>query len=228
MLLGNFSYRTANPGREIGGQYRNKFNWRKAGSCMQFYFGDHVVTNETIKSSFPNGYVPHASFILAPKAGGMSTINEVEGVGTLSGNAVKGINILSALSGSGGFATSSLSMIVQAVAALTGSGSLSGSMVLKLAMASDLAGSGNVTAALKVIAGVVGNLTGSGTVSANLRGTLTLEADITPFTELSPENLAAAVWNALCAAYNESGTFGKLVQDTEKKVDDNQALILTK
>jgi hypothetical protein len=38
-----------------------------------------------------------------------------------------------------------------------------------------------------------------------------LEGHITPFTTLSPENLAAAVWNALAAEYNATGSFGEIL-----------------
>jgi hypothetical protein len=35
-----------------------------------------------------------------------------------------------------------------------------------------------------------------------------LQGSITPYTELSPQTLAAEVWSASAAAYNESGTMG--------------------
>lgn len=38
-----------------------------------------------------------------------------------------------------------------------------------------------------------------------------IELHISPFTTLSPENLAAAVWNALAAAYNSPGSFGEIL-----------------
>jgi hypothetical protein len=34
-------------------------------------------------------------------------------------------------------------------------------------------------------------------------------ANVTPFTDLSPENLATAVWNALAASYDDGGTMGE-------------------
>lgn len=41
----------------------------------------------------------------------------------------------------------------------------------------------------------------------------------------SAEDNAAAVWNALVASFNTTGTFGNLVIKIEKKADDTQALI---
>lgn len=75
-------------------------------------------------------------------------------------------------------------------------------------MASDLAGSGDLTAALSLIAFVVSELTGSGTTGGTLRGDVGLSADISSSSTLSPENLAAAVWNSIAASFNTAGTMG--------------------
>ncbi len=40
-----------------------------------------------------------------------------------------------------------------------------------------------------------------------------LAGDITPFTELSPESLASAVWNANAAQFNAVGSMGEKVND---------------
>jgi hypothetical protein len=44
--------------------------------------------------------------------------------------------------------------------------------------------------------------------SADLRGRLSMDGSWTPFSELSPENLAAAVWDAVASANNDAGTMG--------------------
>jgi hypothetical protein len=44
--------------------------------------------------------------------------------------------------------------------------------------------------------------------NGTIRATGSLAGDITPFTELSPQSLAAAVWQALATTYNDSGTMG--------------------
>jgi hypothetical protein len=46
------------------------------------------------------------------------------------------------------------------------------------------------------------------TTQATPRATGTLEGAVTPFTELSPQNLAAAVWRAIATDFNDSGTMG--------------------
>ena len=79
-------------------------------------------------------------------------------------------------------------------------------------MAAALYGTGNATATLTGTGtlGAIAFSTGESTI------TLTAEADITalgymtgemsPFTPLSPEGLAKAVWDSLASEYNTSGT----------------------
>lgn len=61
--------------------------------------------------------------------------------------------------------------------------------------------------------GALAGMFASGAIVTSSEGTLTaygaLSGDITPFTELSPEGLAAAVWNSLLADYQAVGTAGK-------------------
>lgn len=45
-------------------------------------------------------------------------------------------------------------------------------------------------------------------LSATIKALGELAGDITPFTELSPQSLSAAVWNALTSQYAEAGSFG--------------------
>jgi hypothetical protein len=60
-------------------------------------------------------------------------------------------------------------------------------------------------------------LAGIGTIEltgiSDLRGKLSLSGEWTPYTTLSPENLAAAVWNAVAASYNTSGSMGEKLND---------------
>jgi uncharacterized phage-associated protein len=48
---------------------------------------------------------------------------------------------------------------------------------------------------------------------SNLTGIGSVSADISPFTELSPESLAAAVLNALLAEYNQTGSVGEALNN---------------
>lgn len=178
MLLGNYSIHNANPGKEIGG-YLNPFAQMKAGTMQGFYSGDAEVTGQTDKSAWNNGYIPPYSWMLSPKAGGISSVNNLVGTGTLTITSLaQGKALGSTLTGVGTVSTANLSLVTSMAATIASSGTLSASMVGVVNMACSLAGTGNITAALGVLAFCVASLSGSGTVTSNLKGKSWMEADI--------------------------------------------------
>ena len=253
MLLGNYNVFNLNSGRNVGG-ITDPTRWRTSAALMNFYTGEHYKTGETEKASFSNGYNPPYSWLLAPKSGGIASTLRISGSGSVTLNLAAGKNIEAALSGSGSL-TAGLDLIISLAAALSGTGSISSAALnAPLQIAATLAGSGSVTAQLNALGNLVAALSGMGEIDADIYALANLDADITPFTILSPENLAASVWNSVASEFNNSGTMGEkmndagsagnpwsadpstnnnpntmgeLVQRTEKKVDDNQALIIT-
>lgn len=63
-------------------------------------------------------------------------------------------------------------------------------------------------------------ITGSG----DLRGRLSMSGSWTPFSELSPESLAAAVWDAVASANNDAGTMGQKLNSAASGGVDLNAL----
>ena len=61
---------------------------------------------------------------------------------------------------------------------------------------------------LGALAGVFGNVTVTIAANGTIRAIGNLSGAITPYTELSPQNLAAAVWEAIALDYNATGTMG--------------------
>ena len=212
MLLGNFSIRNANPGREIGGP-SNPSQWLKGGTLATFYASEAAITGETNKSAIPNGYVPPYSLVLSPKAGGLASIGNIAGIATVLANATKGQSLGATIAGLSDFSNAPISLIVQAAATLAASGALNTpALVGTVALAVDIAGAGDLNGALGSIAFVVASITGTGAIAApDLNEIAELSAEISPFTVLSPESLAAAVWNALAADFQDAGTMGEKV-----------------
>jgi hypothetical protein len=68
-------------------------------------------------------------------------------------------------------------------------------------------------ATLGALAGVFGNVTVTIAADGTIRAIGNLSGAITPYTELSPQNLAAAVWEALASAYNAPGSMGEKLND---------------
>jgi hypothetical protein len=214
VLIANYSYVNNLCGHNHSG-VTNPLKWIRP-HVMRGYFtyADEGPNDEQIRrDSFPTGTNPPYSLIMGDKGALLVSSNTTNGVGALTGNAAMGRAIAATIDGTGSI-TSNLSLIIQlACSDLNGIGGLSASMSGIVQMASTLAGTGNITASLQLISYVVCNMSGSGAVTANLRGTASLEADITPFTTLSPENLAASVWNSLAASFNSAGTMGEKMND---------------
>lgn len=120
------------------------------------------------------------------------------------------------LTGSGGITSAIGGLIVQLVAAITGSGTVTNADVKAfLAAVASLTGTGGVSSAAATgLGALLAALTGDGTATGSTAtGIGELEADIVAYGDLTPEGLRDAVWNALAASYNESGTMGEKMND---------------
>lgn len=175
-------------------------------------FQNDGLQSQIIRDSFPTGTNAPYSYVMGDKGALLTTTTTINGVGEIAGAMALGRACEASLSGSSTM-EGNLSLVVQLACDLLGSTTLTASQSGLIQMASSLAGSGEITASLNLLASVVCSMTGSSTMAANLRGTLSLEADLTPFTELSPENLSAAVWNSLAASFNTAGTMGEKMND---------------
>jgi hypothetical protein len=167
-------------------------------------------------ASTPRGTQPPYSWVRSKKSGDMATYNALRGSGEPSLNTIQLGKALSAgLTGSGTVSSASLSLIVQFLADLVGSGDMDGSLQAILSMSADLAGSGDLDGALGLIAWMLADLSGEGGADgSNLRGTARLEADITVTGgNLTAGQCAAAVWQAIASQYEEPGTMGKKLND---------------
>lgn len=148
------------------------------------------------KSSWPvDGTEPPYSVYMAQKSGGIAVTGErISGVGDISNaNAIAARLSTATLLGSGTL-DADLSQIVQGAATLAGVGTVSADLTAVAIMQSALSGSGSVTnAQASATIPITAGLNGSCSLSPELKGYGRLNADITPFTELSPENLAAQI-----------------------------------
>jgi hypothetical protein len=164
------------------------------------------------QSSSPEGY-QFQSFKLAQKSGGISSINNISGTGTISPlNLAGGLNGVAALTGSGdlagttvglgvitsgltgsGSTTADITGKLEAAADLTGSGSITtADMIAAIAASADLSGSGSVSAAITGKLEAAADLTGSGSVSASIAGAINASADLT-----GSGSITSATLNAL-------------------------------
>ena len=174
--------------------------WRN----VAYFAGEQV--EET--SSVPEGAFPGAAIIPPLVSGGMSAANNATDISaTAAGNVLAGGPVEGAAS-----ATFSQTGGLALQVTLAGDGTItvsqSGSVALTIALAGNGTASITGTGGLSMIVPFDGAAAFALTGAANLKGNLALSGDITPFTELSPQNLADAVWSALSAGYVTTGTMG--------------------
>ena len=218
MLTRNGLNLSGNPNRFLGAAsvlVVNRANWGTNGSIRNIWAGQAtVIGGNSIAdtAAYPNGHEPPSSFVMAPKGGGLSCYNNIEGEGDLDITSLTmGVALSSNLTGSGTISSSTLSLIVQLAAAITGDGSLTANMQAVAALTAALSGSGDVTASnLSLIVSLLAALTGAGDLTATLRGTANMEADIVVTGDvLSTANVASAIWGVAASLYNAADTMGQ-------------------
>ena len=206
MLLGNYNVFNKNPGRAIGGP-TDPTIWYKGGTAMRFYVGDHVISGQTDKSSFADGYRPPYTWILAPKAGALSSHRQTQV--TFSETA----SLAGGLPASG---STTITFTETATGGLIVSGSGSASItfdatgtILSIAAGS---GSASITLSGSALIGALAGLAGTGSITLTPTATIYaigyLAGISTSETEFSAAALASAVWDALLADHAISGSMG--------------------
>jgi hypothetical protein len=165
-------------------------------------------------SSVPEGTFPGPVSILPPLVGGgMCAANNASDITlTTAGSLLSG----GPMDGTAGMVfdqTGGLSLQVQLIGDSTFALTTSGGLALTIALAGD--GTATITGAggLSMVVPVAGNAAVALTTAADLKGNLSLAGNITPFTELSPEGLAAAVWSAAATSNNVAGSMGEKLND---------------
>ena len=101
-----------------------------------------------------------------------------------------------------GIYTENISVTMHGLSSLIGRASIAGNIT------SNIQGIGALTANIKAIANLVIAINAIGSLESNIKASANISADITPFTELSPESLAANVWNSIATDFNKTGTMG--------------------
>lgn len=171
-------------------------------------FADH--------SAIPVGYIPPYSFALPKKSGGLASLKTLTATLTeTDAQLALGINLDAGLSASFTEVDAILALIVALEAQLSATGSFTDAqLAIILLLESQLSASGTFTQAqLNNILGLVAQLSATMTVTNSITNLVNLSADIGGPTELSPEGLANAVWNAVAADNNDAGTMGEKLND---------------
>lgn len=206
-LLGNHSVLNKNPGRALGGSTvsETRAQWSKLGPIAGRFTGS---AGYSAKENVPTGYLPPYTYGLPRASGGLSAFNMALGTSVAAANGAMGVAAAGSLAGVGTL-TATGALIVSASGALTGTGAATGAILAALAAVGAAAGSCVVVGATTALGWATGAASGVATLAATRYATGELAGDITPFTELSPQNLATAVWAAVAAQNNDAGSMGE-------------------
>lgn len=186
-------------------------------------FNQHASDTRLKTASSPDGY-DVKGLVPARTAGSMSALTkflETTGAGSLlQGGPMEGSGSLSWTTPDGSL---SLTTSMTGTATITFAGNNSD---LKLVIGMDGTGSISIAGAggLSLIVPFDGTGTFGITGAGDLRGNLSMAGGWTPFSELSPEGLAAAVWGSLAASNNEAGTMGNKLNSAASGGVDYSAL----
>jgi len=212
-LLGNYSVYDKMPLKFTSGagvQNGARGNFAESGRVRNRMMQSQTTSADEYYA-LPNGGYPTLTWFIPQKAGQIGSSNQIYGSGIPTATLAGGLAAASTLTGSGTISDGGLSLIADLIASLTGAGDISppANLIAILNLYSDqLTGAGAVAATLTAYASVQADLTGTGTLSLTPYAIGELAADITGESVLSPQSLAAAVWSALAAQYNEAGTMG--------------------
>lgn len=172
-------------------------------------------------AGIPSGHLAPSAWVLPYKPGAMSSFTQC--VVTLTPGALNlaaGVN----LDGTSTFTFTLGPSDGQLVASAVGASSISFSSAASLAGALSAQGEASFSftvpsTTLGAIVDAQGNAPIAWSLSATPRAIGNLSGDITPFTELSPQSLADAVWSAVANAYTASGSMGALLNSAGAAAD---------
>lgn len=148
-------------------------------------------------AAVPNGNRHPSAWVMPRKAGGLASHNEAVGsVPDAALTLAAGRNIAGQADGATTAAAATLQLVVSLLGTSAGAALAEGNARAALALAATAAGSAAGEAIINALAWAVGEAAGSSTATLTRYATGRLAGSITPFTELSPQNLAAAVMAA--------------------------------
>ena len=215
-LIGNYTVYDKLPLKYISAasnsasvQSGNRGNFAQSGRVRSRMMQDQTTTALEYYA-LPNGAYPSLTWFIPQQAGQIGSSNQIYGLGSIVASLAGARNATADLTGSGTVTNAFLSLIADLIASLTGAGDISPppNLLALLSLSGNLTGAGAITAVLNAFASVQADLAGTGTLTLVPYAVGELSADITGESVLSPQNLAAAVWQALAAQYNDPGTMG--------------------
>jgi hypothetical protein len=232
MLLMNGVRDSASPFRRWGTNPGGESEGFVRSGPLRNFHGEARVTGESLKASRPSGMTHPYTWSMARTAGAMAARYQINGSATYTASGALGRNItvVGTITGVATF-TGLGALVVSGAATISGLATVTSNAFAALAAATTITGTGGLAeagaiqlengdyllledgdnlilsagATLTALGWGVTSITGVATVAGTRYATGTLEASITPFTELSPQSLASAVWAELLESGYSAG-----------------------
>lgn len=149
----------------------------------------------------------------------ISILADLNGNGDLTGSIAGALSGVASVAGSGDL-VGAIQGSVSIISNITGTSSLTAAIIGNWNMVSIIAGNSTLVSSIKAIANLVSSLSGSGTItitSSSLPGDMF--CDIVLCGDLTPTNVAAAVWESLAASFNSTGSMGEIMNNMGAATD---------
>lgn len=157
-------------------------------------FAGPAITDDL--AAVPAGARPPVAWIMPRKAGGLSAHNEARGSAAATLAMASGINVAGTAAGAAITVAGTLQLVVSMLGTSAGAALAEGNIRAALLLAGIASGQGSQAATIGALAWATGSAAGSATATLTRYATGRLAGSITPFTDLSPQSLAAAVMAA--------------------------------
>lgn len=189
-------------------------NYQKNGLLVNRFGGP---TGFADHAALPSGYIPPYSFALPKKSGGLASFKGMSAsISTTDALLALGVNIDADLSATITKTDAILALIVALQADLSASGTITdANMAIIILLEAALSASGTITTELQNIVNMAASLSATGTLTNSITNLVNLSADISNASggSATPDQIAAAVWNAVLADYNAAGSTGAALGD---------------
>lgn len=202
-LLGNYTVYAKTCGRNYGGATTAavRSNFGTSGSIRNRF----TASDWDRHSGTPQGNT-FGAWLLPRAAGGLSA--RLTGTASTTFAGTGGRNGTATIEGTSSV-TAAGQLVVSAVATIAGTATVAANVVASLAAVATINGLSDASAVLLAKGWAVATIAGEGACALTSYATGELAAEITPYTELSPQNLAAAVWAATQGDNDDDGTMGE-------------------
>lgn len=190
----------------------NRFT--QAANLQQSTTNRNELLSYDSRAGIPDGYRHPGAWVMPRVAGGLTTVNNIIGVGGLTLAIQQAREAQALLTGSGTILSPIAGLVVQVAAALLGAGGILPVTPQLIAnLTALLVGVGGTNASAAGLADLAALLVGTGGIDGGNTALMDLSVIIRGYGDLTPEGLRDAVWNANATSYDTAGTMGEKLND---------------